>query len=492
MASFSIPLSRWFYQGQVAAGALVNVYQVGTTTPVTVYSDGNLSVPITNPVVCDSNGEAVFYVATTVALRLYVTTSGGTLIRDISPVYPDPNLTGFTGTGSDLNYLSGANPGQVVASKAVVADGAKSVTGFTSIGTSDGNISPHSGLKNLIIGGDFATNPWQRGTNFSSVANGAYTADRWRYAKTGTMVHTISKDTDAPSVAQAGHFVSHSLLATLTTPQDTLGATDFCAITQRIEGYNFQRIAQRTFVVTFWVKATQTGTYCVALRNSGTDRTYLGSYSVISTNTWEFKTVSVTASPSAGTWNYANGVGLEVAFSLAAGVSLQASSGSWQTGSFYSNSSQVNGVQTGATSFRLALVQVEAGPGATLFDERSVQEELSLSQRYFCKTYPQGTDPATNTGTDAAGSIQYRLGGVSSATHAFRYTVAFPVTMRATPTVTWYSTDGTSGNVRDRSSAANVSATSQSTGDRTVTLDATTGSTTDPHIEGHMSAAAEL
>lgn len=88
MAGFTVPLARWFYQGQVSPGAKIYVYQTGTTTPVTVYSNGSLSTPTTNPVTCDSNGEAVFYVSNQVALRLYVTTSSGTLIRDIDPVYP--------------------------------------------------------------------------------------------------------------------------------------------------------------------------------------------------------------------------------------------------------------------------------------------------------------------------------------------------------------------------------------------------------------------
>lgn len=82
------PLTRWFYQGQPAANAQINVYESGTTTPVTVYNDAALTQPATNPVVTDSNGEAEFYVSPDQALRYYVTTSGGQLIHDLDPVYP--------------------------------------------------------------------------------------------------------------------------------------------------------------------------------------------------------------------------------------------------------------------------------------------------------------------------------------------------------------------------------------------------------------------
>lgn len=87
MATYLVPLSRWFYQGQVAAGAKIYVYRAGSTSLQDVYADPDLQTPTTNPVICDSNGEAVFYVDPgnnpDNKMRLYVTTSGGTLIRDI-------------------------------------------------------------------------------------------------------------------------------------------------------------------------------------------------------------------------------------------------------------------------------------------------------------------------------------------------------------------------------------------------------------------------
>src|SRR4051812_42026625 len=125
MASFSVPVLRTFYQGQVASGALVYVYQSTTTTPVTTYSDAGLTTPNTNPIVADSNGEVLFYVDNSLELRIDLKTSGGTLIRSIDPVFPVPDLTGFTGSGTDLNYLTGVTQGTVSASKAVIVDGSK-------------------------------------------------------------------------------------------------------------------------------------------------------------------------------------------------------------------------------------------------------------------------------------------------------------------------------------------------------------------------------
>ena len=93
-----------------------------------------------------------------------------------------------------------------------------------------------TGFKNKIIGGDFSLNPWQRGTSFSAVANGAYTADRFYYIKAGSGVNLISKDTDVPSSTNA--YTQHSFGVNVTTADLSIAASDLYAIGQKIEGYN--------------------------------------------------------------------------------------------------------------------------------------------------------------------------------------------------------------------------------------------------------------
>lgn len=110
MAGFSVPITRWFYQGLPAAGAKIYVYITGSTVLASgVYADGNLTTPTANPITTDSNGEAVFYLSGTAAVRLYVTTSGGTPIRDIDPVFPVPLLSGSLGNGQCQLTKSGSN-----------------------------------------------------------------------------------------------------------------------------------------------------------------------------------------------------------------------------------------------------------------------------------------------------------------------------------------------------------------------------------------------
>ena len=271
--------------------------------------------------------------------------------------------------------------------------------------------------KNAIIGGDFSTNPWQRGTSFTSVATATYTADRWRWGQVGVGAVDISRSADAPTVAQAGVLTNHCLLTDCTTVDASIAATDLYNQQQYIEGFNFLPLAQKAMTLSFWHKHTKTGTYCVSLKNAGNDRSYIAEYTQAVTDTWEFSTISISASPSAGTWDYTNGIGLQVGFTIAAGSNFQTTAGAWQTGNFTATSNQVNGMDSTSNNFRIALVQLEAGSVATEFESRTFQEELALCQRYYYEDAP--------------------LVGVANTTsNIARASARHPVPMRTAPTMT--------------------------------------------------------
>jgi len=233
------------------------------------------------------------------------------------------------------------------------------------------------------------------------------------------MVHDISQNSDVPTVAQAGRYIPNSLLIDCTTIDSSIGAGDYAVIEQKIEGYNFQIIAEKEFTISFWVKATKTGTYCVAFRNGGFNRCYVAEYTVNASDTWEFKTITVAASPGAGTWNYTNGTGINVEFIIAAGSNFHTTPNTWQAGSFLATSNQVNACDNIANNFILAGVQVEAGSVATEFEKRSIQEEVALCQRYYY----------FNTTT-------YSLGRVRTSDNLSRVNITYPTELRATPSTT--------------------------------------------------------
>lgn len=294
--------------------------------------------------------------------------------------------------------------------------------------------------RNVVINGDF--NIWQRNTSFASIANGTYTADRYKYSKVGgvTAIHTVSQSTDVPTVAQSNHLSNFSLKLAVTTSQASILTGHHIEILQAVEGFNWLALAQQSFIISFWVKSHKTGTFCLSCQNSGQDRSYVAEYTINVADTWEKKTIAVPASPSAGTWNYTTGAGLSINWTQACGATFQTTAGAWQSGNFFGTSNQVNNVDSTNDTFLLSQVQIELGGVATPFEIRSYQQEIMLCQRYYEKTYNDTVNPAT--ATSAGALLWYATGNTGEWTWFFKFA------KRAAPTCTVYSPNsGTSGKI---------------------------------------------
>jgi hypothetical protein len=73
--------------GAPMAGAQLQFYLTGTTTPAAVYSSAALSTPLSNPVAADSGGLfAPMWLDPTVTYRVQLLTAAGALVQDIDPV----------------------------------------------------------------------------------------------------------------------------------------------------------------------------------------------------------------------------------------------------------------------------------------------------------------------------------------------------------------------------------------------------------------------
>jgi hypothetical protein len=237
--------------------------------------------------------------------------------------------------------------------------------------------------KNYIING--AMDFWQRGTSFATVANGTYTVDRFQYGKVGTAVHTISRDTDVPTLAQAGVSFPFSLRLNLTTAQASIAAGDYFEIYHKIEGSVITPLYGKTMTLSFWVKANLVGKYYVAFRNGSSNRSLVRSYDILQTDTWEKKTITITHDTT-GTWEFGTSTGLLVSWTIASGSTFAApSENTWFGANYNDGVLQVNGVQSGATNFRIAGVQLEEGVSASNFERAGglPPGELRLCQRYY-------------------------------------------------------------------------------------------------------------
>ena len=297
--------------------------------------------------------------------------------------------------------------------------------------------SPY-GLKNKIINGDMVID--QRNAGASVTPTGGYTLDRWGLSVSQNSKFTVQQNQN--SVTPPTGFTSYLGLTTATAV--TVGASDYFALYQPIEGYNiadldFGKATAKTVTLSFWVRSSLTGTFGGVLANSGFTRSYPFSYTISVANTWEQKSVTITGDTS-GTWLTTNGIGMYVWFALGVGSTYSGAAGAWGTTAYYSVTGATSVVGTLGATFYITGVQLEQNTAATPFERRLYDKELISCQRYY---YLHATGAAKNIATAA----------YYTATNASGY-VQFPVQMRATPSTS--NTTGTNYYVFYRNGASDT------------------------------------
>ena len=299
--------------------------------------------------------------------------------------------------------------------------GSLAVTGATTSGSfvqGTDYLSPYQGFRNAIINGDMRVD--QRNSASTAVTTNNYVTDRWRNESGCDAVLSAQQSTDVPT----GQGFAKSLKITSTTADTSIGANQYAVITQHIEGNDFAHLAfgsasAKQIVVSFWVKATVTGTYSFTVHNNGASRLLPTAFTISASNTWEKKTV-VIAGDTSGTWLTDTGRGVSVNFYTALGSSYLGTSGVWNGSSIYGVTGQANAWASVNNVFAVTGVQVERGSVATPFEQRPIQTELALCQRYYYRA--KATDLYT-----------WYAFGMADSTTAASFLMPLPVTMRVKP-----------------------------------------------------------
>lgn len=288
--------------------------------------------------------------------------------------------------------------------------------------------------KNYIINGsmDIA----QRGTSFAAIASSGYSLDRWLYAKSGDMGYTITQDTDVPT----GGIFTKSIKIDCTTADTAVDAGDYALIVQRIEGNILKSLYNKTATLSFWVKATKTGTYCVSIRDSSTSYSYVAEYTINESETWEYKTLTFTIDTTSGTWNTNNTMGGYLTITLMSGSTRQTTAGTWQAGNYVATSNQVNACDSTDNNFWITGVMLNEGTVAAPFQPfgGTYESDLRACERRYKKSYNLTTAPGTASTT----------GCLQRAARSTAFIAGFDYQrMAKAPTVTIYSTKGTAAKV---------------------------------------------
>lgn len=394
----------------------------------------------------------------------------------------------YTISGTTITFTSAPSAGTQNVYVRYLSTTTQAITpsqGTVSWNTLDSNVQGDLGVmfKNRIINGNMVIN--QRGGTISASNSGwTYGLDRWAaYQNIASSKFTIQQSSTAPTG------FTNSLLATSSSAY-SVGSGDFFGIRQPIEGFNTADLAwgtanAKTVTLSFWVRCSVTGTFAGFIQdaNAGTAQ-YPFTYTVNAANTFEYKTVTIVG-PTIGSWQTNSNGGPAVVFNMGAGSSFFGTANVWTASAIYGVSGQTNLVATNGATWYLTGVQLEVGTQATTFTTAggSYGAELALCQRYFWK------------------AVNPHLAGVASNTTALnRMGTSLPVTMRASPTISysgtiqWY--DGVS-------SGTITSASSLYSNTNSFEMDATpaTGTTTqgravicylDNSITGFFSISAEL
>ena len=278
--------------------------------------------------------------------------------------------------------------------------------------------------RNILYNG--AMQVHQRGTSTASITtSGYYTADRWRLdlSNFGTWTQTIEND------APTGSGFRKSLKILCTTADSSPSTADFGLLVQNLEGQDLQLIKKGTssaeqITLSFWVKSNVTGTYIAALYDNDNNRSISKSYTINSSATWEYKTITFN-SDTTGQFDNDENLSMSVYFALGAGSSRTSGSLNTTWNTFAASDflpGQVNVSASTNNYFQITGVQFNVGPVASPFEFKSYQRELQECQRYYYRVSPNQT-----------GYPVYGIAQCTTTTNADVF-VNFAVPMRARPT----------------------------------------------------------
>lgn len=255
------------------------------------------------------------------------------------------------------------------------------------------------GVRNSIIGGDFSTNLWQRGTAMGT-SSGAYTADRWKCGRaSGVGGQTVSRATltlgDVPGTLHA-----------LRSQRDSgNSSTAICVMCQGVSTLDSLALNNKIVTLSFWARAGNdfSGSLTAQIYfGQGTNQDLLSGFS--------------------GATSVSGSIGITPTWKK---FTLTTYAGGFtQIGAYFAH--QPAGTASTNDFFEIAQVQLAPSLPGDPFLARSAFEEHNLCLSYFVHHNTIGS---------------YSLGipveiSTPNSSDLFVGWVPFPVPMRTTPSVT--------------------------------------------------------
>jgi hypothetical protein len=272
-------------------------------------------------------------------------------------------------------------------------------------------VVPTANFRNLLDGGDFTINPWQRNVPGLASSNAiasaisstlTYFADRWGHSGGASSSITPSKQTNTTIAG-----FNNSLRV-----QRTAANTDTTAIStiQVLETADCYRLQGQTLTLSFWAATTANysgGVLSVRLI-LGTGANQSAANAIAGSWTGQANQINATQALTASMTRYQFTSSIIPAATTQLAVLLQ-----WTPAGTAGTTDAIDFIG----------MQLEIGSVASPFEFRDVQVELEICQRYAWII------------AEPAAAVVVGMGACNSTTAAIIY-MATPVQMRAAPTVT--------------------------------------------------------
>ena len=296
------------------------------------------------------------------------------------------------------------------------------------------------GNKNFVINGGMIINQRGSSTGVTNANSGYHGPDRYKFNEDGTMTAVVSIERETLTSGNAfndGHLYAYKL--SVTTADTAVAADIFTRITHRFERDNLASLSKGTssaksVTLSFWVKATVTGTNVVEFFDQVNSRQVGATYTISSSNTWEYKTVTFPGDTS-GALGSGNTLAAEINFVLQAGSNYTSGTldTSWASETAANRAAGHNSNHFSSTSntFHFTGVQLEIGEVATPFEHEEIATTLAKCQRYFTKSDFQSVVPAQGSDNKSVTTSIDMAAGLLRTT-----AITFPFYMRTAPTVT--------------------------------------------------------
>ena len=295
--------------------------------------------------------------------------------------------------------------------------------------------------RNIVINGAQLVDQRNTTTTYSNTG-GFGAADRISFRRDGTWT-TTTFDISQEDTSGLNEFPKCSQIKV----QDAVANPNannhtWCGFRYAFEGNEIQQLAWGTsdaqaITLSFHVKSSVAGTYCVGFRLATDDRSYVAEYTINSADTFERKTITVPApTTSEVDTKFVNDNSQELALYWVAsgnttGTSNNRGSAGWNDGAKYYTANQANAFPAINDVLQITGIQLEVGEQATPFEHRSFDEERRACYRYF---FQFGSDGSTGvSGTNNNSLINYAY---AKSTTAVEAAVRPPLPMRVQPTVT--------------------------------------------------------